>query len=70
MKKYFMYPFREGQIVWMKKVHPCGERRWKILNVGLEVGLQCLGCERQVQLSRAKLEQAIQAIEGDDRGDL
>lgn len=70
MKKFFMYPFREGQIVRMKKGHPCGECRWKILKVGLEVCLQCLGCERQIQLSRAKLEQSIQAVEGDDRGDL
>jgi hypothetical protein len=43
-----------GQIVEMKKTHPCGATQWKIIRIGADVKIQCLGCSRIVMLDRQK----------------
>ena len=45
--------FDLGDIVQMKKSHPCGSDRWKIIRTGADVKIKCLGCGRIVMLSRA-----------------
>ena len=45
--------FDLGDIVQMKKPHPCGSDRWKIIRTGADVKIKCLGCGRIVMLSRA-----------------
>ena len=49
-------PFAVGDIVRMKKPHPCGSCEWEILRVGMDVRLRCRGCGRMVLLSRRKFE--------------
>lgn len=49
-------PFEIGQVIALKKGHPCGENRWEIVRLGADIGLRCLGCGRQIMLSRADLE--------------
>lgn len=49
----------EGDIVELKKPHPCGSKQWQILRLGADCRLKCLGCEHQVWLERVKLEKAI-----------
>ena len=49
--------------VEMKKPHPCGERRFRILRVGSVCRVVCLGCGRDMDLDRIKLERAIKRIE-------
>jgi len=44
-----------GDIVVLKKAHPCGGRTWKITRIGADVGLQCEQCGRVVMLSRSEL---------------
>lgn len=51
-----------GDILVMKKEHPCGSREWKALRVGMDFKLQCLGCGRQVMLPRRKAEQGIKQV--------
>ena len=53
---------RIGDILEMKKAHPCGERRWAVLRVGMDFKLRCLGCGREVMLPRSRCEKNIKKI--------
>ena len=48
--------FRVGDILELRKTHPCGGRQWRVLRVGLDVGIECLTCERYVLVPRRRLE--------------
>ncbi len=48
--------FEVGQLIRMKKSHPCGENRWEILRTGMDFRLRCTGCERQVMVPRKLVE--------------
>ena len=48
-----------GDILEMKKEHPCGSRRWAVLRVGMDFRLRCVGCGREVMLPRKKAEKAV-----------
>ena len=41
-------PYEVGDIVTLKKVHPCGSRDWEILRVGADFRLKCTGCGHQI----------------------
>ena len=65
--------FDLGDIVQMKKPHPCGSDRWKIIRTGADVKIKCLGCGRIVMLSRAdfvkrsaKLVSSAQTVEKEE----
>ena len=45
-----------GDIVTLKKGHPCGENKWEILRTGADIKLKCLGCDRQIWVSRIDFE--------------
>jgi len=47
------------EIVTLKKNHPCGSNQWKIVRLGAEIGLECLGCHHRILLSRRDLHQKI-----------
>ena len=51
-----------GDIVRLKKKHPCGSYDWEILRVGADFRIKCIGCERQIWLSRRDLEKSIKKI--------
>lgn len=48
--------YEPGDIVKMKKQHPCGSQEWEILRVGADFRLLCRGCGRQVMLERKLVE--------------
>ena len=50
------YTYEVGDIVKMKKKHPCGSFEWEILRVGADFRLKCMGCGHQVMLSRRLVE--------------
>ena len=52
-----------GDIVVMKKTHPCGGSRWKILRAGMDFRIECTTCARQVMLPRVKFEKGIKKVE-------
>lgn len=56
--------FQIGDIVRMKKSHPCGSSEWEITRVGMDIGLKCCGCGHYVMLARPKFEKALKAIVG------
>lgn len=41
-----------GDIVEMRKAHPCGGLQWEVVRVGADIGLVCLTCQRRVLLPR------------------
>ena len=51
-----------GDILEMKKEHPCGSRRWSVLRVGMDFRLRCCGCGHEVLLPRSKAEKNIRKI--------
>ena len=48
--------FQIGDIVKLKKAHPCGINEWEILRVGMDFRLKCVGCGRQVMVPRKMVE--------------
>ncbi|MBQ8140456.1 MAG: DUF951 domain-containing protein [Clostridia bacterium] len=54
--------FEVGDTVELKKPHPCGTKEFKILRVGSEMRVVCLGCGRDMNVDRIKLEKATKRI--------
>ncbi len=48
-----------GDVLEMKKNHPCGSRRWIVLRAGMDFRLRCEGCGREVMLPRKKVEKSF-----------
>lgn len=46
-------------IVIMKKGHPCGTNEWKIIRIGLDVKLECMGCGRIITIQRNKFNKSV-----------
>ena len=57
-----------GDILTMKKSHPCGSQRWKVLRIGADFKLRCLGCGREVMGPRSKFERNIKLVETNETG--
>ena len=51
-----------GDVLELKKPHPCGDKRFRVMRVGSEVRIICLGCGRDMVLERVKLERAIRKL--------
>ncbi len=51
-----------GDTVELKKPHPCGEKQFRVLRVGSDIRIVCMGCGRDMTLERPKLEKAIKKI--------
>ncbi len=54
--------YEVGDIVKMKKTHPCGSDKWEIHRTGIDFGIKCMGCGRYVLVPRPKFEKAVKAI--------
>jgi hypothetical protein len=51
-----------GDIVQMRKAHPCGSDRWRVYRVGADIGVRCLGCDRRVMMVRRKFEREVKRV--------
>ncbi|MCF0121247.1 MAG: DUF951 domain-containing protein [Oscillospiraceae bacterium] len=51
-----------GDILTMKKKHPCGECRWLVLRIGADFRMRCVGCGREVMNPRSKVEKSIKSV--------
>ena len=51
-----MDKYAVGDIVKLKKPHPCGSSEWEILRVGADFRLKCMGCGHQVMVKRTLVE--------------
>lgn len=51
-----------GQVLKLKKKHPCGSQEWEVLRTGIDFRLKCEGCGHMVMIPRVKLEKNIKEI--------
>jgi hypothetical protein len=51
-----------GDVVRLKKTHPCGSDLWEVVRLGADIGIRCRGCQRRVLLPRSTLERRITAL--------
>ena len=54
--------FKVGDVVRMKKTHPCGSANWEITRTGMDLGLRCCGCGHHVMMPRTKFVKAAREI--------
>ncbi|MDO5718340.1 MAG: DUF951 domain-containing protein [Tissierellia bacterium] len=59
--------YRVGDIITLKKGHPCGENKWEIMRTGAEIKLKCLGCDKNIWLPRVTFNKRIRKIESDGK---
>ncbi len=54
--------FEIGDVVQMKKQHPCGTDKWEVIRVGADIKIKCTGCGRIVMLPRSKFEKDMKKV--------
>ena len=55
-----------GDVITVKKQHPCGSREFDVLRVGMDFKIRCKGCKREIMLPRRKIEKNIREIKRTD----
>jgi len=48
-----------GDVVRLRRAHPCGSSEWLVDRLGADIGLRCRGCGRHVLLERRQLESRL-----------
>ena len=51
-----------GDLVRMKKKHPCGGDQWQVVRVGADIGIRCQKCQRRVLLERGVFERRVRVV--------
>jgi len=51
-----------GDILRLKKIHPCGGYEWEVVRMGADIGIKCRKCQRYVLLTRSVLQRRIKEI--------
>lgn len=54
-----------GDILTLKKPHPCGCFTFEVLRVGSDIRMKCTGCGRDVTVPREKLEKSVKKVDGE-----
>lgn len=54
--------FELGDIVEMKKQHPCGTNEWKVIRMGADVRIKCEGCQHSVMIPRRDFEKKMKKV--------
>ena len=54
--------YQVGDIVKLKKQHPCGSHEWEVLRIGADFRVKCMGCEHQIMIPRKTLEKSVKEI--------
>ena len=57
-----MAAYDKGDVVLMKKAHPCGTNRWLITRVGADIKIQCQGCGHVVMMTRQKFDKGFKKV--------
>ncbi len=55
---------RVGDVLTVKKQHPCGSRTFTVLRVGMDFKIRCTGCGREIMLPRSRVEKNIRLVNG------
>ena len=51
-----------GDVLELKKPHPCGSRQWLVLRIGMDFKLRCAGCGHELMIPRSKAEKNIKKV--------
>lgn len=51
-----------GDIVQLRKKHPCGSFEWEVVRLGTDIGLVCRGCRRRILLPRGEFNKQLKKI--------
>ncbi len=54
--------FRAGDVLRLRKQHPCGSFEWTVLRIGGDIGLKCNNCGRRLMLPRRELERRLKSF--------
>ena len=54
--------FKAGDVIKMKKQHPCGSDLWEVIFAGSDVKMKCKGCGRMVIVARSKIVSGIKEV--------
>lgn len=66
--------FDLGDVVQMKKPHPCGTNEWEIIRMGMDIRIKCVHCKHSVLIPRAEFEKKMKKVlksasPGDEQND-
>jgi hypothetical protein len=54
--------FQLGDVVQMKKAHPCGANEWEVIRLGMDIRMKCVQCGRSVMLPRAEFTRGMRKV--------
>lgn len=54
--------YDKGDVVMMKKPHPCGANEWEIIRMGADIKVKCLGCGHIVMMTRREFEKRMKKV--------
>jgi len=61
---------RIGDILTMKKKHPCGSDMWTVLRIGADFKMRCNGCGHEIMNPRSKVEKNIKKITREEKDEI
>ena len=53
---------RTGDVLRLKKAHPCGGFDWEVIRLGADIGLRCTNCDRRIMMPRSTLEKRAKDV--------
>jgi len=56
------HEFQLNDVVEMKKSHPCGTNKWKIIRLGMDIRIKCEGCQHSVLIPRKEFTRKVKKI--------
>jgi hypothetical protein len=51
-----------GDVLKLKKQHPCGSNKWEVLRIGMDFRLKCEGCGHQIMIPRKQVEKNVRQL--------
>jgi hypothetical protein len=54
--------YQLNDIVEMKKPHPCGTNKWKVIRLGMDIRIKCTKCEHSVLIPRVQFERKLKKV--------
>ena len=51
-----------GDVLRLKKMHPCGNDLWEVVRLGADIGIKCQKCDHRVLLQRSYLERRVKEV--------
>ncbi len=56
------HEFQLNDVVEMKKPHPCGTNKWKIIRLGMDIRIKCEGCQHSVLIPRKEFTRKVKKV--------